>query len=392
MLFAHRLQRTALSQLMFCSVVALTLAGQARATKVTAPASLQTLGDFNGDGKLDLLFLADGIGFRQGNGDGTFQPVVFFSEPEGHECSALVAADFDGDGSMDFAAACLNGYGFSSIFVYLGDGKGGFGTPTAFPIAASFSATAMVAGDLNGDGSPDLVITGQVDSTTLAVFLNNGKGAFKPRGTFGPSKIIYAAALGDLNRDGNQDVVVALENGDVDAFLGNGKGTLELPAKKSPTGAPVDKLQNIALADFNGDGYLDLVTTESNSSTPEKYRTNTYSILFGNGDGTFQAPQIFPGVYPGFALGVVTADFDGDGKADFAVGNWDNATVTVFLGKGDGTFRAPVNYTMNNFELGLQVGDLNGDGKPDILARDAQQSLINNGDGTFRIVDAFPNH
>jgi hypothetical protein len=118
---------------------------------------------------------------------------------------------------------------------------------------------------------------------------------------------------------------------------------------------------------------------------------NTYAILFGSGDGTFQPAQLHPGPRSGSATGVVTGDFNGDGKADFAVASWDPAQVSVFLGNGDGSFQKPTNYSIAGSPFStLLLADLNGDGKPDIVAPDSNKSLINNGDGTFHEVTMLP--
>jgi len=113
----------------------------------------------------------------------------------------------------------------------------------------------------------------------------------------------------------------------------------------------------LAIADFNGDGIADLVTAN--------YNTGNVSIFLGNGDGTFRAGGTIPVDSPN---AVLVADFNGDGKADLAVSNNYNGTVSILLGNGDGTFAAPVPYKVGSNPWYLASGDFNGDGNADLVA------------------------
>jgi hypothetical protein len=135
---------------------------------------------------------------------------------------------------------------------------------------------------------------------------------------------------------------------------------------------------SVATADFNGDGKLDVVLTNGGS--------NNISIFLGNGDGTFQAAVNYPaGTNPD---SVAVGDFNGDGKLDLAVANGGSNNVSVFLGKGDGTFQAAVNYAVGTGPAALAVGDFDGDGELDLaVANSGSQNvsvLLGNGDGTFQ--------
>jgi hypothetical protein len=133
---------------------------------------------------------------------------------------------------------------------------------------------------------------------------------------------------------------------------------------------------SVATADFNGDGKLDVVVTNSGS--------NNISILLGNGNGTFQAAINYPsGTNP---LSVAVGDFNGDGKLDLVVANHDSKDVSIFLGKGDGTFQAAVNYPTGTSPRSVAVGDFNGDGKLDLVVANGTGVgiLLGNGDGTFQ--------
>jgi hypothetical protein len=196
-----------------------------------------------------------------------------------------------------------------------------------------------------------------------------------------------ASTLADFNGDKKLDLALLRGNGDVRVYFGNGDGTFTF-SHEYAVHPPQIHGGYLGTADFNSDGKLDLIVT---ANLPGAKVPNTYAILYGNGDGTFQAPQLHPGVKNAFTFGVVTGDFNGDGKADFALDDWNRDKISVFLGNGDGTFKAPANYPLviSPFSS-LVVADMNGDGKPDIVGLNNDLTLINNGDGTFREVTLLP--
>ena len=145
---------------------------------------------------------------------------------------------------------------------------------------------------------------------------------------------------------------------------------------------------SIAVADVNLDGKLDLViaNTTSGSTTGQ-----TVTVLMGNGDGSFRAPVSYAtGTSP---YAVVVADFNGDGKPDLAVANGGSNTVSILRGNGDGTFAAAVNYATGSYPDGLAIGDFNGDGKLDLAVVNDYSSnvsiFLGNGDGTFGAATNF---
>ena len=148
-------------------------------------------------------------------------------------------------------------------------------------------------------------------------------------------------AQGDFNGDGKPDLVIAdytltssLPGTVLSVLLGEGDGTFQPAVSCSrPMGTP----RSVAVGDFNGDGFTDLVTAVNNGVV----------VLLGNGDGTFQ-PQVryAAGTYPAF---VAVGDFNGDGIADLVVTNQFSNDISILLGKGDGTFHAAVNYDSGKF-------------------------------------------
>jgi hypothetical protein len=175
--------------------------------------------------------------------------------------------------------------------------------------------------------------------------------------------------VGDFNGDGRQDLAVTnFDGGNVSILLGNGSGGFAAAA-----GSPVavgSGARSAAVGDFNGDGRQDLAVANTNS--------NSFSILLGNGDGTFAAAQeSFVGGSP-FSL--VVGDFNGDGKLDVATANIP-VDGSVRLGFGDGSFGPTISFSLPSGALFITTGDLNRDGKLDLIVPDAV--LFGIGDGSF---------
>ncbi|MFZ0806972.1 MAG: Ig-like domain repeat protein [Candidatus Sulfotelmatobacter sp.] len=207
-------------------------------------------------------------------------------------------------------------------------------------------------------------------------------------------------AVADLNGDGKLDVVVgdacgapSCPNGnDVAVLLGKGDGTFQSTVMYN-TGSDGTTTAQALVGDLNGDGKPDLLVLHGfNINT----RVSSISVLFGNGDGTFQPPIVSQS--GGTSTPSMLADVNGDGKLDLIVTDSDGG-VTVSLGNGDGTFRPGGAYSSgNSLPNALSVRDVNGDGKLDLIVADTGPSwallitvgvLLGNGDGTFRPVASY---
>src|SRR5262249_35634418 len=138
-------------------------------------------------------------------------------------------------------------------------------------------------------------------------------------------------------------------------------------------------LNSVVAADFNGDGFIDLATV-SGVAAP----TGTLSIMLGNGDGTFRAPINY--AIGGHPRGVAAGDLNGDGQADVVVSSEKARNIVVFLGNGDGTLQPGLAYAANSVPRGIAIADVDGDGHQDVLAATFARDVkvfLGNGDGTL---------
>ena len=420
-------------------------------------------GHLDGDGHVDLAFsyfLGDDVGILTGNGDGTFSaPVLYDVLPQPN---FLTLVDLDGDGRLDVAAKMNRDTDDEAyptlIGVLPGDGQGGFGAlqtwfagdPGSFsfhdldgdghldallnlyrnrafgvlpgeeggfadqpryncPGSSTGGCRYVTAGDLQGDGHTDLVVT---PNSGGRAYLFPGQGD----GTLGGySSLFYApgaasVTLLDLQGDGDRDLAVPCGTGGLNIYFNDGSGGLGSPVTYEPGGWP----ETASTADFDGDGFDDLALLDRVGDALFIYHAaadgqltlaqtcpggnNSFTSVAGDldgdgfpelvlddnngglrlylnrGDGTFEAPQNLGGWD---TRGVAVGDLDGDGFADIAAGRSLGDEVIFLAGRGDGTFDEPLSLAAGHSPEALAIADLTGDGWPDLAAVcEASEDLV----------------
>jgi hypothetical protein len=267
------------------------------------------LGDFNNDGIPDVAAIHSSysgsgstITIFLGNGDGTFT-VAGSSPAIGMNPGGITTADINGDGNADLVVSQMDSTGKGEIAVFFGHGDGTF-TQSSSPNSVGSTAASIIPADINGDSNIDLVLTG-LGQSGITILLGKGDGTFTV--VAGPTQAGEAtASVADLNNDGFPDLVFgAAGASDLTVFLGNGDGTFT-EAPSGPNGNLV--VGNfLTIGDLNQDGIPDVVYGDQ----------STTGVLFGKGDGTFvQFPTTLTFDSYGFGTAFVVADFNGDGWPD----------------------------------------------------------------------------
>ncbi len=305
-----------------------------------------------------------GVSILAGNGDGTFQAPIAYGSG-GYEATSLAVGDVNGDGYPDLIVAnwcqsnsnCGNGI----VSVLFGNGSGSFQSPISYN-TGGYQALSVAIGDVNGDGHPDLIVANQCQSGSycngvISVLMGNGDSTFESAVTYGSGGYeTNTIVLGDVNGDGSKDIVAAnwcesstnCTNGTATVLLGNGDGTFHA-ALSYPGGY---QAYAYATGDVNGDGSIDLIVANG---------TRGVSVLLGKGDGTFRAPVTYAAGYE--ATSIALGDLNEDGYMDLIVTNecqgsgHCNGLVDILLGNGDGTFRSPLSSSSGGmFAYPLQLG------------------------------------
>jgi len=317
-------------------------------------------GDFNLDGNADLAIangLSDDVSILMGDGAGGLAPAANHYAPGP---VAVASEDFNGDDLSDLAVAGSSG----TVSIWLGDGAGAFPAQTGVPIGGN--PESMRTADFNNDGAVDLGV-GLWDPVSseyaVAILLGDGLGGFATpvnhQVGYGASSI----AVADFDGDGNVDLAVTnLHSNTVSLLFGTGAGGFG-PYATVTVGPVWAGPASVAAGDFNGDGWVDLATANSGS--------DDISVLRGNGAGGFLPPLKFvAGFGPSF---IDVADVNGDAKLDLVVANRAD-TVSILLGDGAGGFdRTTADPAVGRRPVSLVITNLNGDAAADI-------AVVNGGD------------
>jgi hypothetical protein len=356
----------------------------------TAPVAI-AIADFNGDSKLDLAVAYSGdfragnggLSILLGNGDGTFQSAKNIAL--GSNAQSIVAGDFNQDGIVDLVVVSSGEQDISvpsRAVILLGNGDGTF--QAAVDLNVNSFAVAAAAADVDSDGKMDLLMVNSGDlgsGSTLAsvgVLRGNANGTFKTEVDYSlGTKLVFTSpiAVADFSGDGELDLAVG-GNGIVLLLRGNGDGTFQ-PAVSS--GFSLSSfgigVHSVIAADFNGDGKKDLAARSTTLFTNH----DILNVQIGQGDGTFKPIANHSTGFPGSQCQLAVADFDDDGKPDLALAAGTGGGVSLMLGNGDGTFLAPLHFGAGMGTCSLAVGDLNHDTLPDLV-------LTNFGDNTVSVL------
>ena len=320
-------------------------------------------GDFNRDGRPDLAVVnanQNHVSILLGGDNGKFTA--------GGQVNVLspifvAVADFNRDGKQDLAVSVGSPF-FSTVSVALGDGAGGFGTPTAFN--AGTNSRAIAVADVDNDGKSDMAVGGS-DSGDISLLLGDGAGGFAPALKTVVGGFPFWLITADFNRDCNADLVVLGDSNRASLLLGDGTGKFSQPIPLSPPGNP----RSVAAGDLDGDGNLDLVLP--GGFDPFGDTTKGWaSVYLGDGAGGFGAPTSV-GVGTRRELATL-ADFNGDGKLDIALLN-NTGSVSILLNAGNGTFPTATDFAHVAGTSFMLAGDFSGDGSPDIVTRGVGDNL-----------------
>jgi hypothetical protein len=330
------------------------------------PAVGTTFFDFDGDGHLDALTIAGtSIKIARGTGTGHFGPpvVAFEAQLQFYDpITSAAVADFNGDGIPDLALAHEGSGSDGGLMVVLGKGGGTFGSSIAIP---GGHPRQVQTADFDGDGKIDIVALAPRDNGATVRF-GNGDGTFGAS-VFLAVQGVVSMASGDFDGDGKPDLSLGQPNypfsGGVFVFLHQ-----SARAFAAPVLVPADSYSVPQTAvDLDGDGRTDLFVEGV--------------VYLSRGGGTFETPLGIGSAYP---AGIV-ADFNGDGFLDLA-SEGDNG-IDLYLGDGSGTFGGPLRRSFGVPFTPQAAADLNEDGLPDLIG-DFLVALARP-DGTFGIAPAI---
>jgi len=322
----------------------------------------------NSVGALNVQVAYSALSLSGGNAaDGTFAAAINLATGIGP--NSVATADLNGDGIIDLVSADLAS---NQLSVFMGNGDGTFQAARTY--APGNSVNAVTTADVNGDRIADLIAGDQANSQ-VSVLLGNGNGSFRVAQTYAVDTPLASAVTGDFNGDGNVDLAFAdYSNHQVDVLIGNGNGSFRAKQAYASSVGPT----SATTTDVNGDGIADLISANTTS--------HQLGVLIGNGNGTFNAGQTYAAGF--FPVAVTTGDLNGDGIADLISAG--SVQLSVLIGNGNGTFRAEQGYDTGDTPYSVSTADVNGDGVVDLVSAGTYLAvLIGNGNGSFRFAQTY---
>jgi len=329
------------------------------------------VGDFDGDGLLDIAAVnsnSEDLCVLLNRGGGDFQGAVHY--PLGGQFpSDLRAVDLNDDLAPDLVAASGTS---ATVFLNMNDGKATFSDGASYP---PVGFKVLATGDFNGDGSPDLALS--MTSGSVVVRVNDGEGRFGVS-TLMDQLVSFPTdvAAGDYDGDGKLDLAITSVNPNAVQVLWNGEGTslsvtaetIDITTCRNAETSGCEPHAGV-LADFNGDGYLDVVAAIA--------RPGLLVLALNDGNGHLQVvgDHVFGG---GLPVAAVAGDLDRDGNMDVVTADNARATLHANFGNGNGAFSTQA-FAVGRGPFGVQLADLDGD-------EDLDAATANGGDGTFSVL------
>lgn len=287
----------------------------------------------------------------------------------GRSPTAILANDFDGDGSLDLVTANSES---DDLSIFLGEG----GEPlfsSAMRVPAGKRPVALASGDFNGDGLPDLAVA-SFNSGEISLLFNSGNRHFNNEQKITIGRWISGVVATDLDRDGKVDLIATDSGNDkVLVFLGDGAGSFVQQQPVLVGNSP----DSLAVADFNDDGRPDLAVTN--------FFDDTMQILIGDGVGGFEKGAVIRvGQGP---TSIKATDFNGDGLMDLIVSNTSAATVSILISSGSGRFTRDQVISAGRGVRSAELVDFDGDGSLDLVTAnpgdDTLSIMLNDGFGAL---------
>jgi len=304
--------------------------------------------------------------------DPLFKPPLYLNANDFYDTSAVMVGDLNGDGAFDIFLNNDDQPGQKESRIYVNDGQGGFIATEVPPNPADTTTRSVAMGDLDGDGDLDILLGNNGKSQ---VYLNDGKGNLTPTiaALNSAGNDTMSAAMGDLDGDGDLDILLGNFNQPSQVYLNNGRGGFT----PSVTLNPASPTRSVALGDLDGDGDLDILLGNSGRS----------QVYLNDGRGSFTATVAPLNSTTKNTSSVALGDLNGDGALDILLGNY-NQPSQIYVNNGQGSFTA-IAASFNpggNITNSVALGDLDGDGDLDIVLgneRQASQIYVNDGHGIF---------
>ncbi len=285
---------------------------------------------------------------------------------------------FSGNGS-NITGINLASVGSNSAINWATNYPGNFVTSASLP---DQDAHFVVSADMNGDGKMDLISSSYFGTTALRIFTNNGSGGFALAGSAAAGDTSYSVAVMDMNFDGKYDLLSAGNGGNLEIYTNAGNYVFGLSSSIKLTNAASSSIEDMVLADVDGDHAVDVIAVHSSY--------NVVGIFKNNGGGSFNNPYYVPIASYAQPHRVTAADVNGDGKIDLITTDQFNSLVTIYTNNGFGAFTTSLTVPgLGGAIVSAVAADVNGDGKVDLaVAKNNNNTLVivtNSGNGTFTV-------